>query len=407
MDGVILFADDNIFNDTFEKKLFKELRKSFPVLGTHNLYFAETALSSIANITAFIVDWNFKRSIESEGEILNKMSDSPESLLINNQFYCLIYIYSESNIEDSLIGQKLTKKYGKRIKFRIKNVNIDLIKEKNSILKDIEKWKLKNQNLLVPHKWVQTLNKSAQSIFGELSTIDSNWINDIHKTAFKDGVDTVLEIINLFHFLLIEQIVQSKELRDTIKYLIESNKDKTTSNQLTFSKLYRRLYYNMLSNSDPIMTGDIFKIKYLKKNYWGIIITPECDVHHADEFDILIFAKNDFKVFVKDRIIQNGKLNSETRGKIRTLFNQSEMKHFFLPSFPFNKGTNKIPASIDFSRTIKVNRSKLKLANRYYKLNSPYIQQLRQRYLSYQGRIGVPAIPRNLKDFSISSINFD
>lgn len=36
-----------------------------------------------------------------------------------------------------------------------------------------------------------------------------------------------------------------------------------------------------------------------------------------------------------------------------------------------------------------------------FKLNSPYIHQLRQRYLSYVGRVGVPSIPQSLRAFNI------
>jgi hypothetical protein len=38
---------------------------------------------------------------------------------------------------------------------------------------------------------------------------------------------------------------------------------------------------------------------------------------------------------------------------------------------------------------------------REYKLNSPYIFQLRQRYLAYIGRVGVPAIPPSLKAYNL------
>lgn len=38
------------------------------------------------------------------------------------------------------------------------------------------------------------------------------------------------------------------------------------------------------------------------------------------------------------------------------------------------------------------------LNKRYgYKLNSPYIHQLRQRYIAYIGRYGVPALPNSVR----------
>ena len=36
-----------------------------------------------------------------------------------------------------------------------------------------------------------------------------------------------------------------------------------------------------------------------------------------------------------------------------------------------------------------------------YKLNAPYIHQLRQRYIAFFGKYGVPAIPFGLRDFNL------
>ena len=61
MEGVILFADDQILDDSFERKLFEELtkEKKHPVLPIVNLELLETSIISTSSIKALIVDWNF------------------------------------------------------------------------------------------------------------------------------------------------------------------------------------------------------------------------------------------------------------------------------------------------------------------------------------------------------------
>jgi hypothetical protein len=157
------------------------------------------------------------------------------------------------------------------------------------------------------------------------------------------------------------------------------------------------------------MTGDIFSLNRSKTEF-GILITPECDIKKVvkesrQNFSILKFNKKDFDNYVTKSLKNNTEtqvLKTSQRKDMEGWFNQPNEKLFFLPSFPFNMITNDYPALIDFSNSIlHIPYSKIISKKRICKLNPPFIQQLRQKYLSYIGRVGVPAVPEALRKLNV------
>ena len=137
------------------------------------------------------------------------------------------------------------------------------------------------------------------------------------------------------------------------------------------------------------MTGDIFKFS---EDEFAILLTPECDVNAKKDstLEFLKFSKAASAAFVT------------RKKKDDELFNNKVQSRHILPSFPFVKNTFNLSAFIDFETAFVV-KSKTEFDGKRsdYKLNSPYIFQLRQRYLAYIGRVGVPAIPPSLKSFNL------
>jgi len=74
-----------------------------------------------------------------------------------------------------------------------------------------------------------------------------------------------------------------------------------------------------------------------------------------------------------------------------------------LPCFEFQPGNYSGIALIDFRSGLDlIECSKIQLGNRVGKLNTPYIQELRQRYLAYKGRVGVPGYSKKLREWLLS-----
>src|SRR5690606_15174406 len=74
-----------------------------------------------------------------------------------------------------------------------------------------------------------------------------------------------------------------------------------------------------------------------------------------------------------------------------------------LPCFEFEKDDVGGIALIDFRSGLELVESTLVTTNnRICKLNTPYIQEMRQRFLSYKGRVGVPGYSQKLREWLLS-----
>jgi hypothetical protein len=433
MDGVILFVDDNLdeytikengVERTLENELFEELRKEYPVLGVRNLDLAEEAIKSIGSFSAIILDWVFDKKdlLLKSGEdaaVLGGIKLSREGLdtlefLKHNEFYSLVYIFSNENVKD-LYGAELQKKYRKRIKFRKKGESKNQAKR---IAQDIIKWRDQNENLAIPNVWTKTINQSVQKILLELSDADRNWIRELANTAKEDGVSGEIFIIEILQNLLAESLIQDPALIASIKEHVGLNEGGQQAivavDEKSVAKLFRRIFYTKLDKDAPVMTGDVCK---LSRKKFGIIITPECDIHDVVQdpsktFELLTFARDSFEWFMALQMnyqyarnkyeewmgTNNGK---EKLKKLRARFNNGESTYHILPSFPFSDTALNQSAAIDLSEG-RERFSYLAIKDkRTYKLNSPFIQQLRQRYISHLGRVGTPSLPTSVRNLNL------
>jgi hypothetical protein len=423
MEGVILFADDHIFHSQSpENKLFRKFNSdgTFSTLPINNLSILEKTVSSISTYKALILDWNFKREIDDEDEGLKIPDENPHEFLKSKKIYSLVYIYSQEEIAQE-IKEELKTLYPGRIFFEKKENVDEPQKEYEKILNGIKKFENENTHLVVPFVWSQAINQSAQVIFSELEQADPNWIKEIYNTAKSDGAEPNTDVIGVFQHLLNESIIQNKALLNALNESVQSDDINVPDKETSLAKLYNRIYYTRLMQDAPLMTGDIFKFS---DDEYGVLFTPECDINTKKDItlEFLIFNKNNYDDFLKNKReyeranfanvkakgFKNdalGNATEELKGKLRELvkdFNNGDIKNHILPSFPFESDKYNQPALIDFETAFMV-KPKADFENKRsdFKLNSPYIYQLRQRYLAYIGRVGVPAIPLSLRLFNL------
>jgi hypothetical protein len=434
IDGVILFVDDKVHHCSVEdgdlkrsreNELFESLRKDYPVLGVDNLELAERAIRSIGSFSAIILDWAFDDKDQlvagadaEEVKFVRAPDDRTLRFLEDNEFYSLVYVYSTEDVEE-LFGPRLTRKFGKRIRFQKK----PLEQPAEEIINTIKEWSEENQNLSIPLAWTATINQAIQKVFYELASADPNWLRDLAESAKEDCVNEDLFIIEILQFLLTENLIQNAGLRTTITSYLESlEQANAVTNEESIAKLFNRLFYTRLVDDATIMTGDICQISDDK---FGIIISPECDIRRitakeTNSFELLVFQKDDFKKHIArtrakldDQTEQNFKRErygawdhgnasqKEKLEELRKLFNQNEPRFHILPSFPMLQSLNQ-SVVIEFSLGLELHTSgQVKGYKREYKLNSLFLQQLRQRYLAYLGRIGVPGLPTTLRNFNL------
>jgi hypothetical protein len=421
MEGVILFADDHIFEaERLENKLFKKFNSdgNFSILPIDNLTILEKTISSISTYKALILDWNFQKS--SEAEDIDIPDENPYEFLKANKIYSLVYIYSQADIAEDK-KQELQNLYPGKIFFETKNSNNEADTEYQKIIAGINKFEEENKHLTVPFVWSQAINQSAQVIFSELEQADPNWIKEIYNTAKSDDAEPNTEVIGVFQHLLSESIIQNEALLKVLNESVQSEDITGQDKETSLAKLYNRIYYTKLMEAAPLMTGDIFKFS---DDEYAVLFTPECDINTKKEkaLEFLFFNKRNYDEFLKDKREYEklnfediklkgykndpqGRPTEELKGKLKELvkdFNNGDIKNHILPSFPFEANKYNLSALIDFE-TAFVIKTKEEFENKRaeFKLNSPYIYQLRQRYLAYIGRVGVPAIPQSLRLFNL------
>lgn len=424
MEGVILFADDHIFEaGRIENALFHKFNNegNFSILPINNLNNLEKTVTSISTYKALILDWNFERNIEGDEEDgLVIPDETPLEFLKSNKVYSLVYVYSQANISQE-IKDELQTLYPGKIFFETKNAGNEANIEYDKIIAGINQFDTDNKHLNVPFIWSQAINKSSQEIFLELEHADSNWLKEIYTTAQNDGTEPNTEVISVFHHLLNESIIQNKPLLNAIDADAAEEVIEVGDKEESLANLYNRIYYTKLIDDAPLMTGDIFKFS---EQEYAILFTPECDINTKKEkaLEFLVFQKNNYTEFLKNKreyekgnyedIKSKGYKNDaqgnptkELKGKLRELikdFNNGDIKNHLLPSFPFENGIYNLSALIDFETAFIVKtKADFDGKRSRYKLNSPYIYQLRQRYLAYIGRVGVPAIPQSLRLYNL------
>lgn len=431
MEGVVLFADDKVHHfsqsdtgQSNENALFQSLCIDLPVLGVNSLALAQKTLAAVGAFSAIILDWQFDEDDDALSSIFDSddettglvrrpssKEEATKRFLEDNDIYSLIYVFSEKDVEAEH-GEWLKNKFGDRIQIEQKGNLRDVEAAKTKILADIAEWKVTNRNLSIPLLWSAAINKSAQKIFKDLSEADPNWLKEIYESAKGDGVSPELFVIEIFQGLLSENLVQAKELLEAIEDysaneivdIIRPGETKAKS----IAKLFSRLFYSQVKEETPIMTGDICQIS---EDTFGIIISPECDIKKICEspskkFDILVFKTDSFDNFLINNYPGFSKalfdgLSDSKKDKMRKMFNPGESKFHILPSFPLD-GTHSRSVIVDLSNDChKISNRVISRKKRPYKLNSPFIQQLRQRYLAHIGRVGVPTLPESLRDFNL------
>ena len=403
MNGVILYADDDVLQpNSFENKLFSKFHadSKYPILPITSIQDLERTVQSLSTIRVLILDWEFR--VPKKDQDMPDRNENPLDWLMSHHIYSLIYIYSRIDIEDR-IKNELKTRYGEnKIFFKQKTIDNDANKEYDIIYKEILESESDNKHMELPFIWSQSINRSIHTIFNELETASPNWIKEIRDTAKKDGAEPVSEVINIFNNLMNESIIQNKTLRDALNaysYEDQSTCENKGIHEENTAKLYQRIFYTKITDDAPIMTGDIFKFN---DNEYGILITPECDLSDTkkDSYDFLIIKKDEsteYQTKKRDKYKSNEK-------SAKQIFNNGVLSRHILVSFPFGDNKYDKIAVIEFCSAMRVydgNGKEISSCIREYKLNSPYIQQLRQRYVAFLGRYGVPAIPETLRDFNL------
>lgn len=407
MNGIVIFADNRIFSQGKENELFNLFLSNpeFSVLPIDSLGCLESAIKSASTFRACIIDWDFENSEVKDEDFtgIDLPQRTPMSILMENSLYTLVYVYSEKELPEN-DKMDLQNKYGNKIQFRTKNK--DVKSEYENILNDIQTFEANNTHMIVPIIWSQSINQSAQTIFNELESANAFWIKEIKDTSLADGGDATSEVIDVFNNLLNEDLIQNRTLRNLLDSFDCNDENRQEDDT---ARLYRRIYYSKIVDGTPVMTGDIFKFD---EDKYGILITPECEIadkkkeKEKEYYDFLMISKNVSLKYQEEKQKTFSK-NENAAKSAKEIFNNKVISRHVLISFPFEEKLYNLIGLIDFNTALrtmqKIDNKETSIMNcrTNFKLNAPYIHQLRQRFVSYFGKYGVPAIPDSLREYNL------
>lgn len=407
MEGVILFADNNVLcQNSFENKLFTRLsqEQTLTVLPICSLSDLEATIKTTSTYKALILDWNFSNPLQQGDDDFDGIDltfQTPENILDTLDIYSLIYVYSQNQIPQD-IQDRYKERFPDKIQFNIKNPdNVD--QECSHIQQDLQQFSMTYPHMQIPYLWSQSINQSVQKIFRELESANSFWIKEVIDTAIADGGNATSEVIDMFSNLLNEDLMQNIKLRELLDNFDYSDTD---ANEEKTAQLYKRIYYSKLNSDAPIMTGDIYKFN---DDEFGILITPECELTDKKKeqekvvYDFLLISKSYSQKYQKEK----GKTFTKDAESAKSIFNNGVISRHVLISFPFEEEVHNLIGVIDFNTAFRT-MSKISDSGVFistfrtkYKLNAPYIHQLRQRFVSYFGKFGVPVIPDSLREYNL------
>ena len=235
---MVVFADNKVLDiDSFENKLFNKLREesSFTILPVCSIYDLESTIKATSTFKAIILDWNFKNEEIDDEELGGaKIPDNtPEQFLNSADIYSLIYIYSENEL-GAMTKSKLQERYKEKVQFKKKTPEA-IDDDAAMIIKEIKDFEENNSHMKIPFVWSHAINQSVQKIFYDLETANKHWIKEVKDTVLNDGGDPTSELIEMFHNLLNESLIQDVTLR---KELEEYNPEQHGVVEVNTIKLY-------------------------------------------------------------------------------------------------------------------------------------------------------------------------
>jgi hypothetical protein len=194
---------------------------------------------------------------------------------------------------------------------------------------------------------------------------------------------------------------KSQKLEINSKKILEEI-EATVKDNFTKFKFQKPIFHRKVSDRRQVEGGKWEKFTEEKK-----VEDDELIKIFLKEFEYMVNRHIEPKI--RENISQQVK--TQGAGIVNELFmnafNQTEKRVHLMPSFKFDGADVSKTAIIDFrSSKLSAKFDVLSKApvKRVCKLNSPFIQELRQRYLAYYGRVGVPYIPTVLRKYNIQTI---
>ena len=257
-------------------------------------------------------------------------------------------------------------------------------------------WLNSNPQARLALLWSRGVRLSLSHPIRELLRLQQGELGSLARYLRSKGFDSPalagVELLRLLQSLLARQLLGDSQLAQRILTILEpalNSQGEMTPER--FGGFLAAEMYAIPAGVSKIRTGDVIDVGDEQRPF-VTVLTPACDLVHANpETDYVLLARA-----VECRQVF-ARFNSDTR---KDIVSQKKGRYHFLPFVPL--ANDKVHLIVDFQ---DVQAPLLSQANERITegawtvvatLESPYRENLVQRYVSLTGRIGLPDLPAHI-----------
>lgn len=374
--GIGVIIDNNINNANSTDRILKIKRyldnKHFPIL-TYETLPSDEEIQCLHSVSFIILDWNLSGNdigvaipevtINDNIDFLNKLkkiSYAPVFIFTNEDTDSIINILKDNELYHDEFNHIFVK-------------NKESIKTGKSLFSCINQWLNKTPSVYVMKEWENTINTAKTQLYYDLYEISPFWPITMYKTYKNDfGTETNSGIVDLINRNLTARC-SSIEFDSTIL-----NKRRTTVKKEELRKLleYERFIKGL---PDYPCMGDVYKEQEGEDYIYYINIRPDCDIIRDDNPQLYL---------IKGTILDETQINKE------------DSEYRFDKGAFIEKAVHSILSFIDGGKIIEFKFKKYKIEKwkkyknkRIGRLLPPYITRIKNQYVAFLNRQGIPSIP--------------
>lgn len=385
--GIAVVIDDGVDDEKEIKQIISKIQDSgIPVCALGRLDLAEKVLENLLVVNFIIIDWNMLEDFPKDKPqlatpVLRKgIHQRVVNLIKRFKEICFapVFLFTEETPED--IEEQIIPWLRKENLYFDKDKNFVLVRHKGDLLKDdrlleeIADWIENSPPIYLLKCWQTKFLEAFNRVSWELHNTSPGWPGILWKTYKDDGMDPECSINDTLYRLVMGN---TRSMSLTPESVLKAQEFEPTD----LIEVLRRISF-IDGELDGVKPGDIFKKKIEKETKYYLNVRPECDTtarSDLDETDVyLIEGEKMGKPALRRRHKRFGFVPIVTEGFV--FFIEGENVY----SFRFNELT--IEKYRDWA------------SHRICRLLPPHITEIQQRFSSFIGRYGIPALPEEVRE---------
>lgn len=384
--GPVIVIDDRIDTDDLINKLIEEIiDNNLPVFSYKSIGEIKTELPNFTFSNFIILDWKMEeRERPPEVQLGAGKKEISEQIVIDfirelqKTCFAPIFILSNLSKEDIeyILKDKKIIKNGARAVF-VEN-KATLCRKKGTLISKIESWITESPHIYLAKWWTNEWLLNNTKVLWDLYNSNSDWPAWFYDSFKKDEEEPLLALVNsLFQLIYSEMSISNLE-RSYIEKKVEPIDDELLK---SLKKLYARLVYTENEIDKDIRPGDIFRIEEENKKIYLLNIRPECDTtKRKNESDTLLYC-------LRGRARKSNKLKDRYDKNVGVVMRKTEILLFLLDGNDIVRFDNK---ELEIRPYGDIKDKKI------CRVVSPFINQIRQSYCNFLGRVGIPSYPEHI-----------